>query len=319
MRKSLIVVSLVLCGCDQTQLVPAYSVESALLCTAGTFSLEPVAPDVMLVVDRSQSMASTFGTSTRWQTLVSALSTVLPPVDAEVALGLYLFPSADGAQCSVSSTPTLYPQLNQVSTLLAALRTSPMAGGTPTADALQAAASHLSDERPRAMVLATDGMPNCNASCTAQRCVDDTRTLNTLAALAEDGVPTWVVGIGDDVSGTTLLDAMARAGGRPASGARSYVAGSSQTELEHAFVAIQRELASCTFTSPSVPDDGGAIVVTLDGETVPAEGWSWTSLARGELALHDVWCERAASMTQPTLTLLITCAATTETTQVVTQ
>lgn len=298
MRLAYAAVLSLLCGCDQTRLVAAYGAEEALTCTAGEFSLEPVVPDVMLVLDRSKSMTTSFGASTRWQTLVSALSVVLPPVDGEMALGLYLFPSASGEQCAVSSTPELYPQVNQVPALLTRLRTSAMSGGTPTAEALAAAASHLSSERPRAMVLATDGLPNC---------AGDEATLDTLAALSNEGIPTWVVGIGDDVNGEALLDAMAVAGGRPPRSSASSASG-----LEAAFTSIRTELSRCSFTTPSVPDDGGGIVVTLDGAVVPEDasgvsGWTWTSLERGELALRGEWCERASSNAQ--LRLSITCAA----------
>lgn len=291
-------VVILLSACDRTQLVASYSVSEALTCTAGEFTLEPVAPDVMLVLDRSKSMTTSFGSSTRWQTLVSALTTVLPPVDSEIAFGLYLFPSASGEQCAVSSTPELYPQVNQVTTLLTRLRTSAMAGGTPTSEALSAAASHLASDRPRAMVLATDGLPNC---------AGDEATLNTLADLSNEGIPTWVIGIGDDINGDALLDAMAIAGARP-----PRASANSASELEAAFTAIRDELSTCTFTSPSIPDDGGSIIVTLDGAIVPQDasgvsGWTWTSLERGELTLRGEWCSRSSSTAQVKLT--ITCAA----------
>lgn len=319
----------VLAGCHEDKLVPAYSLEeeeTAVACTAGSFELTSVTPEVMLVLDRSQSMSASFGTGSRWSTVVSALEVALPSVDSEMALGLTLFPSS-GVECSAPSSPSLLPATGQVSALLSSLRVSTLAGGTPTADALDVAASGLTGSGPRAMVLATDGLPNCNASLNAAscacptgscvnsvRCIDDARTLDRLSAWSNAGIPTWVIGIGGDVTGSALLDAMAVAGGRPAASSPKYLSALSATELRDAFIDIRDELSACSFTSPSVPDLGGSIVVTLDGEAVPQDasgtnGWTWSSERRGELSLRGAWCAKAIASGTGVLTVSVTCAA----------
>jgi hypothetical protein len=177
------------------------------------------------------------------------------------------------------------------------------------------------------MVLATDGLPNCNAalsaascacptgtSClSAQRCIDDARTLARLAAHAEAGIPTWIIGIGEDVTSTPILDAMALAGGRPSAGAHRYAAATSPAELQQAFITIRDELSSCVYTAPSVPDADGAMVLTLDGVPVPEDvsgtsGWTWSSRARGELALRGAWCAKAIASVAPVLKISVVCA-----------
>lgn len=332
-RVGLTVASLVLTACDdRTRLVEAYSltaVETAVACTEGDFSLEPATPSVMLVLDRSASMSSTLGSGTRWSTMVGALDVALPPVDQTMELGLFLFPAASssGQECTVPDGPELWPATGQVSALLSRVRSSAMVGGTPTALALDAAAAALTSTRPRAMVLATDGLPNCNASLstatcacpagtscvTAQRCIDDARTLERLATHADEGIPTWIIGIGDDVTSSAILDAMALAGGRPMSGAHHYAAATSPAALQAAFVTIRDELSSCTYTSPSVPDAAGAMVLTLDGVVVPEDasgtsGWTWSSRARGELVLRGAWCQRAIAAEAPVVRISVVCA-----------
>ncbi|MFO0601225.1 MAG: vWA domain-containing protein [Myxococcaceae bacterium] len=331
MRALAIVTSLVvLTACHEDRLVPAYSLvlAEAVTCTTGDFTLQPATPQVMLLLDRSGSMSSTFGVGSRWSTLVSTLELALPPVDAQMQLGLTLFPAASssGQECVVPDEPLLYPATDQVASVLSALRSTTLVGGTPTALALDVAASGLTGTAPRAIVLATDGLPNCNASlnpatcscpsascATAQRCIDDARTLSVLAAHAAEGIPTWVVGIGDDVTSTTILDAMALAGGRPQSGTHRYVAANSSLELQAAFTSIRDELSACSFTSPSVPNTGGTVVLTLDGVTVPRDdtgtsGWLWNSVERGELALRGEWCAKAIAAKSPVVKLSVTCA-----------
>jgi hypothetical protein len=317
-----------LAGCDRTRLVPAYSLTEQVECIAGDFTLEAATPEVMLVLDRSGSMSSSFGSGTRWSTLEASLESVLPTVNEDIALGLALFPAAGAstAECRVADAPELWPATGQVTRLLTSLRSTSMVGGTPTAPALDLAASAFTSTRPRAMVLATDGLPNCNAalnpaSCacpsgttctTAQRCIDDARTLERLSAHANAGIPTWVIGIGGDVTGSALLDAMAVAGGRPSSGTQRYVSAQSALELQSAFAQIRDELSSCVFTSPSVPDGDGTITVQLDGVFVPQDasgsnGWTWNSLERGELVLRGAWCSKAIAAHDPVVRISVTC------------
>ncbi|MBL8910518.1 MAG: VWA domain-containing protein [Archangium sp.] len=304
-----LLVAVSLTACDRTRLVPAYSLAEQVECIAGDFTLTSSVPEVMLVLDRSGSMSSAFGNGTRWSTLVSALESTLPTTSETMALGMTLFPAAgSAAECRVPVAPEFVPATGQVSALLSTVRTSTLVGGTPTAEALDVAAAGFTSTKPRAMVLATDGLPNCNASLnpsscacpsgtsctTAQRCIDDARTLERLSAHASDGIPTWIIGIGGDVTATTLLDAMALAGG----GAPHSVSALDAAQLQSAFASIRDELSSCVFTSPSAPDANGTITVMLDGVFVPQDasgtnGWTWTSQQRGELVLRGDWCAKA--------------------------
>lgn len=315
--------AVLLTACDRTRLVPAYQLAEQVECLDGDFTLTSSVPEVMLVLDRSGSMSSSFGNGTRWSTLVSALEVTLPSINETMALGLTLFPaSGSAAECRAPVAPEFSPATQQVSALLSSVRTTTLVGGTPTAEALDVAAAGFTSTKPRAMVLATDGLPNCNASLnptscacpsgttctTSQRCIDDARTLERLSAHASDGIPTWVIGIGGDVTGTTLLDAMAVAGG----GAPHYVSALNASELQNAFASIRDELNSCVFTSPSAPDANGTITVMLDGVFVPQDasgtnGWTWTSQQRGELVLRGAWCSKAIAATNPVVRVSVTC------------
>jgi len=176
------------------------------------------------------------------------------------------------------------------------------------------------------LVLATDGAPDCNAALNpatcrcvagtrcniAERCLDDKRTVDTIARYAAQSIPTYVVGIQDSASTSfsDVLDAMAVAGGRPRAGARKYYAATSSAELDAAFVAIRAQVGACTFLSSSVPSATGAITITLDGAVVPEDpsgrsGWRWVDKANGEIALSADFC--GAATTSAGFTATVSC------------
>jgi hypothetical protein len=290
----------------------------AVACTPGHFGLTKAIPAVSFVIDRSRSMGTRFsGARSRWEVLTDALATTLPPIDATMDLGALIFPAvATGDQsCSVAGTPDLPLALNNVGPLVALMRANVPNGGTPTAPALENAATALLSFRAassaRAMVLATDGAPNCNSAldgrtcrCVSGRCgnnpdqcLDDVRTVETITRHATQGLPTYVIGIEDSAGEfSDVLDAMANAGGRPrASGAHRYYAATSAAELDDALVTIRNQVGGCVFLSVSVPSADGSISVTANGAIVPFDptgknGWSWANRANGEIVLSGDAC-----------------------------
>jgi hypothetical protein len=312
-------------------------------CTPGTFTLTRAVPAVMFVIDRSGSMADLLEQGqTRWQVLTDALSSSLPPVDSSMQIGALLFPSgsgndfSDAQACTVSGTANLDLATGHVASLLALMEETQPGGGTPTADAMGVAAGLLLGVRAattaRAMVLATDGAPNCNANldsrtCTCADanldcfhesldCLDDTRTVQAIASYASQGLPTYVIGIQDegDTENTAVLDEMATAGGRPQTGAAtSYYAASSEADLDTALVAIRDQVGACTFLTTSVPGAGGSISVSAGGTIVPYDpsgksGWSWGDENNGQIVFAGSTCTNVTSG-NIALTALVACAS----------
>jgi hypothetical protein len=293
---------------------------SALVCTPGRLRLERARPMVMMVLDRSGSMAKPLGATldNRWQILTRALATTMPSVDETMEIGALLFPAGATAEleCGVPSAPELSPALGNVARLIERMRTERPAGGTPTADALDASSLALSSRRAtraaRAMVLATDGAPSCNksldldprtcrctlASCERRpdACLDDARTNAVLEWHAKRGLPTYVIGIAAGAPGSfpDVLDAMAIAGGRPkTSGGHRFYGADSEVELNAALVAIRDQVGVCEFLTTSVPDAYGSVTILVDG--VPADGWRWIDQPNGHLELTGDACTRAAA------------------------
>jgi hypothetical protein len=118
--------------------------------------------------------------------------------------------------------------------------------------------------RARHIVLATDGGPNCNqdlapATCNCIEdsdecrslppqfgryyCLDDDRTVEQVAALAAEGISTYVIGIDDPRTPrlTDVLNRMAIAGGRAnPRGGEQYYSVRLRDDLLNAFRTIPR-------------------------------------------------------------------------------
>ncbi len=296
-------------------------------CTPGTVALTRAIPAVMFVIDRSGSMAENLsnGTTSRWDILTNAFAEVLPPVDATMEIGALLYPTGTTGRgpltCAVPSNVNITPAVGQVGSLLSLLQKSAPGGGTPTADALDVAARLVLGVRAatsaRTLVLATDGAPNCNIaldprSCTcaqpgmgcqnrAQQCLDDTRTVDRIAAYEAQGLPTYVIGIQNagDTEFVDVLNRMADAGGRAHVGSsQHYYLASSAAEFNAALVAIRDQVGTCTYLTTSVPDQSGTITVTFQGQVIPydpsgMQGWTWGNKDNGEIIFHGAACTNA--------------------------
>lgn len=293
-------------------------------CIPRPLPLEPAVPTAMFVIDRSGSMEEDLDGRydagvTRWRVLETALRTVLPPLDRQLAMGALMYPHRTFV-CSAPSAIDLSPALGNSSGLLALFGGPDPVGGTPISEALSMASQHLLSLRTataaRALILATDGAPNCNSSlnnngcvCTsvptqnppncdaATHCLDDVRTISTLRAILGRQVPTYVIGLGSSLNqfaGT--LDQMAVAGGVPRQGVGPrYYSVANQAELTDAFGRITSQLTRCTFLLNGLGAND-TFVLLVGGVEVPRgpNGWEWLDEANRELALTGAACDLAA-------------------------
>lgn len=309
----------------------------AVGCTEGTSKLTLAYPTVMFVLDRSSSMSSSISdnerNTSRWEALWTALAASLPSIDRAARIGALLFPeNVSSEQCSVTRAVQLTPELKNADRLLDIIQSRGPGGGTPTAEAISVAGDTLSATRAsntaRAMILATDGAPDCNydldretCRCITKEisgptcayvthCLDDDRTIARVAYYASRGIPTYVVGIqteGDE-SYSDVLDAIAVAGGKPKTGAASkYYRARSQAELDAALRGVIRQVGGCVYLSSSVPRGTGQIQLYLDGQLIPAEEWSWQDHNNGEILLGNAACQRLLDRPGAVLTANVIC------------
>lgn len=317
---------------DAGQMVDA-GTDAGVPCTPGTLTLNRAVPVVMFVLDRSASMREPFSGRSRWSALTEGLAKALPAVDQSIAIGALEFPGGGGFDaCLVNPMVQLAPTRGNVTPLLTLMRNTQPSGATPTALAIDVGGAAVRTARAagsaRALVLATDGAPDCNSEldprrctcvgggglCTATRCLDDERTVSHIAAQTDAGIPTYVIGI-QNVGETALvrtLNAMAVAGGRPRPGTQRYYGVSSQDELDTALVAIRGQVGACVYLSTSVPEDDSRIEIDVAGRPVSfdpsgAEGWSWSDRRNGELEFHGKACEMVISSASAVITASVQC------------
>ncbi len=198
----------------------------------------------------------------------------------------------------------------------------PCDGATPTAEALEKAQAYL-ESRPasetHAVILVTDGGPGCNSALDATTCqclesdacntlddsgntllnpllcLDDTRSVSRVEAIASNGTPVFVIGLTGSGGFEDLLNELALAGGKALTGPLSYYTSDNANELESALENITDELTSCTVALEAIPSAREDIVVTINGARVnesSSEGWTWESDS-ALIELHGSACDSA--------------------------
>ena len=313
---------------------PRADVPAPDVCVPRVIGAAPSPVELVLLIDRSTSMERDLmggsATPRRWDVLRDALSATLPVYQDRIALGLEFFPGvAVTGICAVADSPDLAPTPGQARAVIARFGATEPNGRTPTWLGVQSAGRYLLGRAAtgpgfRAILLATDGAPNCNGAldgarcaCTAlgatgqqqceddpSLCLDDGRTVNEVATLARQGVPTFVVGIDGDNDLTTIavLSQLAAAGGRPnpVGAARPYYSVRRADDLTSAFDQIQRQVSRCVFDVAAGVPANAAATVTLGGQLVTRDaarqgGWDWTDATRTTLTLFGPPCDRASA------------------------
>jgi len=151
-------------------------------CGGEEVTADPVAANVLFVIDKSASMDAVPDgfTDSKWDTLVASLGTALTAVQNDIQMGLKLYPTGDaeedvcavetGVEVDVMPGDTGLPEIQDVLD-----GTSP-SGQTPTAVTLELALEYFTTgagselDGQGFVVLATDGGPNCGSD---DRCVPE--------------------------------------------------------------------------------------------------------------------------------------------------
>jgi hypothetical protein len=143
---------------------------------------------------------------------------------------------------------------------------------TPTAAAINAATAYLKtvqDGNHKAILLATDGEPNCGGGQDVVAS-DLPSTLAALQSASAAGFPVYVIGIGPSVGN---LNNMAQAGGTG-----TYYPATSPQQLSDALTKISSAVGSCSFTAASPPPDPSLVSVYVDKQLVSKDannGWTF--------------------------------------------
>ena len=283
--------------------------------------------NLYFVLDRSGSMSEvpTGATYDKYAWVRLAVQAVLRSVGHRVSYGAAVFPAFDnltGCDTGEEIFPTQHGDLiifvafgkdGPIFTfLLSLLNRYSTYGGTPAAATLEALTPTLTalpDET--VVILATDGAPNCVASCPVEECAlnllgesiggrvcDDSvnccepgtisggpdyclgapPSVRAVEHLASLGIRTYVVGILATGDWDQVLNDMAVAGGTArADSSTAYYPANSATELASALEGIGvSEAIHCDIELEEPAPDPGLVNVYFDGKVVPADpadGW----------------------------------------------
>jgi hypothetical protein len=268
-------------------------------CGGQEVKLTSVAPNLLLVLDRSCSMQRTVGALSKWELAVRAVVDLTTKFDARFRFGLSLFPDSAGDRCTQEPMAFLPASGNEAK--IAKLLTDSLSPTDPNypsrpcvtnidAAILQARDTPLLRQRDRksSVILITDG---AQAGCDAAG--GSTGTIAYLKQLARNGIKTFVVGFGAEISGASLTK-YAEAGGAPAPNAEKFFRAEDGPALAAVLSTIAREAVSCRFSLASKPADPSKIFVFFDDKReVPRDvpdGWVYDP-ADGTITFQGTSCD----------------------------
>ncbi len=258
-----------------------------------------VAPNMLIALDRSQSMDTMVGQTgkSRWTIAEEAIKALTAKYQAGLRFGLVLWPG-QSKTCTQNEThcrgvnQAVGIDFNTGTTIASYLDTAGRCSlGTPIGNTLTVLDSYAGlDDTTRAnyVVLVTDGGENCGNDS------DGPNAATTLFNHTPQ-VKTFAVGFSSDAN-PTVLTAIAQNGGTARSGTPAYYQADNQDQLAAAFDAIAASIVSCDYTLSTEPSDParlfvflGTTVVTRD--TTHKTGWDYDATTK-HLTFYGATCDQ---------------------------
>ncbi len=315
----------------------------AAACGTQRFELQPgMAPDVVMVFDKSGSMSIALGNSTRWLVMTAAVRSVVRASEQKINWGLMLFPANEGCAVFDVDVPVGPDHAAMIERKVGSANPN---GETPAREAIQKAHAYLKGlgrSAPRYILLATDGAPNCAAGCTCpfgfapcegnkcrrsdgaggmgamacempctERGVDMAGAIDATRQAAVESTTVIVIGMQTGVAEDAALTAMATAGGfaRPAGVARRYYLAENGAELEQALMDIAGLIVSCTYPLTTQAPDPDNIVITVNGMQVPRDEVNGFALGPDgkSIIFRGRTCDELQTLRTPNIQVVLGC------------
>jgi hypothetical protein len=275
-------------------------------CGGESLDLSYVAPNLLLVVDRSCSMRqppNSTTTTTKWQTAVGAIKHVINAYAADIRWGLTLFPDITADSCTQQdfAFPLADGNGPGIKTLLtnALATTDPLYPDDPCVTNIDTGMTQAASDpaladpmRKSYVMLVTDGAQSSGCSASG----GDAGSEAAVAQLHSLGVTTFVVGFGGAVD-AVQLNKLAVAGGAAQSGTTKYFRADTAGELDQAFQAIADTVVSCSYRVDPPPADLAQTYVWFEQtELVPRDtshmaGWDYDAMTQ-MITLYGMYCDR---------------------------
>jgi uncharacterized protein YegL len=265
------------------------------VCATQVINAYGTVPDMLIVLDRSQSMML----YNRWQPSKQAVKAITTEFEGLLAFGLEYFPGASAADvdvvsailggaaamCAGGERLDVPLQLRNAQAISQNLDRAMTKGLTPTGAALRAALGILGDRsaqldtvvKPGYVLLVTDGDPMCDQQLSVTGGADTMQQDEARAAvkaLKDKGIPTYVIGYQIDAARQGIMNEMAMLGGT-----MKYFAAESSDQIVAAFRQITKDVIKCTFElkpTDNKPIDPKYVRIQIDKASIPlnaADGW----------------------------------------------
>lgn len=285
------------CGEGLTCDIPAKACVPGGACGGAEIAIDPVQPNLLVVLDRSCSMTEKIGKTEKWSIAVGALMTMINQYKGKFRLGITFFPDLDLFDCAQGTAIPIHPGQGNDDTIATLLFNSLAKADAYYPDGptcvtnidtamLQAASEPalLDPTRDSYVMLVTDGKqtPTCNLAG------GDGGTLQTTAGLLAKKVKTYVIGFGGTDIDKDALNAFADAGGTatPNAAIRYYDAADGPA-LDKAFSEVATLSLSCVYAIENPPGnpDKLALFFNDDPAKIPRDpthtsGWDYDPLTK---------------------------------------
>jgi len=249
-------------------------------CGAVEVKADPVAPNILIVLDRSCSMTAKVNGVSKWAIAVQAIQTMTTSFSGKIRFGLTMFPDLVTPSCEQDAIPIPVGPGNEtaISTMLgdALMNNDPYFPDGPCVTnidtAMQQAATEpafLDMDRDSYALLITDGKQS-NGCSAAGADAGTTMIIKDMHDTAN--VPTFVLGFGGEID-PAQMNLFADAGGVPAGDPTKYYDASDQASLDAALNTIANKTLGCVFQLMDMPPNPDEIYVFFNNvDSVARDG-----------------------------------------------
>ncbi|MFH0899971.1 MAG: thrombospondin type 3 repeat-containing protein [Pseudomonadota bacterium] len=272
-------------------------------CGEQSATFQRLKPNGFILLDKSGSMDGH-----KWNDATAALSRIAVALWDDFRFGLAAFPGDDDCGAPDRVLAMGDHTATQISRCYSSMDAD---GNTPMALALETTrkqrwvsdpSDSFDSKRRKAVILVTDGEPNCGGS--AADVVEEADDLH------DEGILVFVVGFGSGVDPDTL-DAIALAGGtdNPSDPDHLYFQADNSSELEAALLTIATIMVSCDLQLSSAPPDPSRLYVLLNGTPITRDspnGWSYNQ-TQNSVSLVGAACEALKAATTPAIKVVFGC------------
>ncbi len=273
-------------------------------CDGELFEAEAIAPNIMIVLDRSGSMRDQNG-KTKWTDAKNAVSQITSQFSQEAQFGLLMFPTPGQGNCDVTQAQVL-PTINSGSAIAASMNAAPPIGDTPLYQAVDFVKTnrYLEDTtRDNIMILVADGDQSCVIPGGGTKL--EIIALASDMAVANPPVKTFTIGYQFN-NGFSFLSSIAEAGGTQTVYEASNAAG-----LTSALNSIVGSVLSCTYEISAPSSDTTGVVVYVDGNEAtedPDNGYTYDPNTN-RILFHGQMCSNLQNGTSSEVQVLTGCSA----------